>query len=208
MRPLRMLSGRVLVFPRSIARQCMFTCTRWSMAAETGPTPGIDRKNLAFAAEVSSCATTLSIHRSRSPTCVSSMVRRSASMPSTSAEMSCFLRPARSQRSEDTQILGRQPSTGFRSEQHEPGDQLCIDPVYLRAGAPGKDAGLDLCRGQLACASLTVQTNHPRRSACKIRLSKNYTTRSRLRQAQTASFTRLTCVASSGKLPMTRVSSM
>ena len=71
-------------------------------------------------------------------------------MPSTSAGMSCFLRaaicatsrlrrkpfahvhdlrPARCQSPENTQILARQPSTGFRSEQHEPGDHLGIDPV-------------------------------------------------------------------------------
>lgn len=55
---------------------------------------GMDRRSLAFAAEVSSCAMTLSIRCSRSLTCVSSRVRRSASMPSTSAGMSCFLRAA------------------------------------------------------------------------------------------------------------------
>ncbi len=64
------------------------------MTAETRPLPGIDRRSLAFAAEVSSCAMTLSIRRSRSPTCVSSMVRWSASMLSTSAGMACFLRAA------------------------------------------------------------------------------------------------------------------
>ena len=65
-----------------------------SMAAETGPIPGMDRRSLAFAAEVSSCAITLLIRRSRSLTCVSSRVQRSASMPSTSAGMPCFLRAA------------------------------------------------------------------------------------------------------------------
>ena len=36
------------------------------MAAETGPIRGTDRRSLAFAAEVASCAMTLSIRRSRS----------------------------------------------------------------------------------------------------------------------------------------------
>ena len=51
---------------RPIARQCMFTCMKGSMAAETGPIRGTDRRSLAFAAEVASCAMTLSIRRSRS----------------------------------------------------------------------------------------------------------------------------------------------
>ena len=38
-----------------------------SIAAETGPIPGIDSTSLAFAAEVSSCPMTLLIRSSRSP---------------------------------------------------------------------------------------------------------------------------------------------
>ncbi len=46
-------------------------------------------------------------------------------------------------------MLGWQPSTGLRSEQQEAADELCIDPVYLRARAPQKGKGLDLYRERL-----------------------------------------------------------
>ena len=59
------------------------------------------------------------------------------------------LGPARCQSSENTQVLTRQPSSGFWPEQHEPGDEFRIDPVCLRAGAPGKGKGFYLRRGQL-----------------------------------------------------------
>lgn len=62
-----------------------------SIAAETALIPGMDRRNLAFAAEVSSCPMTLSIRRSRSPTLASSMALRSACTLSTSAGMFGFL---------------------------------------------------------------------------------------------------------------------
>lgn len=42
---------------RSVARQWMFTCTRGSIAAESGPIPGIDRSRFALATNPSVCAT-------------------------------------------------------------------------------------------------------------------------------------------------------
>lgn len=51
-----------------------------SMAAETGPIPGMDRRSLAFAAEVSSCAlqksTTKGSFHTASVTCCHTILRR------------------------------------------------------------------------------------------------------------------------------------
>jgi hypothetical protein len=65
-----------------------------SMAAETGPIPGMDRRSRAYAAEVSSWAMSILFRCSRALICASNMAPRSASMPSTSAGMFCFLHAA------------------------------------------------------------------------------------------------------------------
>ena len=61
------------------------------------------------------------------------------------------LRPSCGQSPENTQVFARQRASGVRSEQHEPGNKFCIDPVCLCARAPGKGKCLDLRRRQLAC---------------------------------------------------------
>ncbi len=56
--------------------------------------------------------------------------------------------PSCCQGSANTQVLARQGWSGFWPEQHEPGDEFRIDPVWLRAGAAGNGKGSYLRRGQ------------------------------------------------------------
>ena len=71
-------------------------------------------------------------------------------MPATSAGMPCFFRaPICALRIVKALRIRRFSPGIVRPEQHEPGDQLCIDPVCPGAGAPGKRKGFYLRRGPL-----------------------------------------------------------
>ena len=59
------------------------------------------------------------------------------------------LRPTCCQSPENTQVLFRQPPARLWPEQHEPRDELGVDPVGLCPRAPGKGESFNLCRGQL-----------------------------------------------------------
>ena len=136
-----------------------------SMATKTGPMPGVDRKSRAMAAEPSSCAITLSIRRSRSPTRGiqhgfdgiihgPDIGRKGLRLSRADRRCAPFaliddLRPSCCQSSARTQVLTRQGSSSPWPQQHKPVDQFRIDPVWLRAGAAGNGKGLYLRRGQL-----------------------------------------------------------
>jgi hypothetical protein len=65
-----------------------------SMAAETGPIPGMDRRSFVLMAKLASCAMVRSIRRSRPSTWVSSRVLGFASIASSPAGTSCLARAA------------------------------------------------------------------------------------------------------------------
>lgn len=144
-----------------------------SMAAETGPVPGMDRRSRAVAAELFSCAMTRSIRRSRAPTlgvrhgldCIvhGLDVGGDVVLPAICAishKPFAHLNdpgPARWQSSENTQILTRQRSCGFGPEPHEPGDEFRIArSVFARV--PRARAKAFICAGGRCFVSIPTAT--------------------------------------------------